>query len=128
MITIQLTNGHDERRFATYLPVLEVLREIANIIKEGDRAAHLQERLQGFEEFDPGPVAVVLKVPRGFLEPLITGTVALRFMHGTEYYTCQQIQTMFDPEPEPLPMAVPYTEPEPLPMAEPYIGRDHLWG
>ena len=100
MIAIKLTNGTIETKFATYLPILEVLREIANLIKDGDKVCLLSERLQGFSLIDPVEATVVLEVPGRLLEPLRRGTVAIRLKHGTEYYTCQQIQAMFAPEPE----------------------------
>jgi hypothetical protein len=98
MIAVHLTNGAREIEYVTNSPVLMILREVANVIKDGDRAGHLMKRLHGFTMIDPLSATVTVKTHKGLLEPLTLGTVVLRLKKSTEYYTFAQIQEMFAPE------------------------------
>lgn len=98
MIHVQLITASYTVDFAVHTPILGVLRELARLVANGDKACHLSSRLQGFPVVDPLLPAVVIAVPTWALDVVKCGTVTIRFRESTESYRLAEIREMFNLE------------------------------
>jgi hypothetical protein len=102
MVTIQLKGSDKTSIFVASATILEVLHMFAVLTDEqidGNNSGRLLAivgRLGGFPPVDDTMPLVLIETPDRLLDPITSGSVAIRYRDGqTEYHTFHQLWELF---------------------------------